>query len=98
VASAVESLRLVALAKRDWLPGDVIQQGSAILRGVDVIEPGPRDGDGLEVGLLIFAGVSVARPVQPRANVRALNLVVTDRVRRPSRRYSPFRGRYQAGW
>jgi hypothetical protein len=52
ISSSGDSLGLVALARRDWLPGDVIPQGPASLLVVDVVEPGPRALDGLEVGLL----------------------------------------------
>lgn len=47
-----EALGLFAFEKRDWMPGDIIPQGKASLRVVDVVEPAPRSGDGLEVGML----------------------------------------------
>jgi hypothetical protein len=50
-----EALGLFAYAKRDWEPGDIIHQGSASLRVVDVIEPMPRFSDGVEVGVLMVA-------------------------------------------
>ena len=42
---------MFAYAKRDWKPGDIIPQGTASLRVVDVIEPEERGSDGVEVGL-----------------------------------------------
>ena len=48
-----EALGLFAYAKRDWKLGDIIPQGSASLRVVDVIEPMPRSSDGVEVGVLM---------------------------------------------
>jgi len=47
-----DSLGLVAFARGDWLPGDVIPHGGAGLLVLDVVEPTPRELDGLEVGLL----------------------------------------------
>ena len=40
-----KSLGLFAYAERDWKLGDIIPQGSASLRVVDVIEPMPRSSD-----------------------------------------------------
>ena len=48
-----EALALCAYAKLDWKPGDIIPQGSASLRVVDLIEPMPRSSDGVEVGVLM---------------------------------------------
>jgi predicted metal-dependent peptidase len=42
----------------DWKPGDIIPQGSASLRVVDVIEPEERKSDGVEVGVLKVEPVS----------------------------------------
>jgi hypothetical protein len=52
-----EALGLFAYAKRDWKLGDMIPQGSASLRVVDVIEPMPRSSDGVEVGVLMVEPV-----------------------------------------
>jgi hypothetical protein len=46
-----EALGVFAYAKRDWKPGDIIPQGRASLRVVDVIDADAL-GDGCEVGLL----------------------------------------------
>jgi hypothetical protein len=47
-----EPLGLFAFARRDWRIGDLIPQGKATLRVIDVIDPEPRPLDGLEVGVL----------------------------------------------
>ena len=52
VAVDYELLGVFSYERRDWLPGDVIEQGRASLRVVDAVPPKPRKGDGLEVGLL----------------------------------------------
>jgi len=46
-----EALGVFVYAKGDWKPGDIIPQGHASLRVVDVIEANAL-GDGNEVGLL----------------------------------------------
>jgi hypothetical protein len=45
-----EALGVFAYGKRDWKPGDIIPQGSASLRALDVIPADPLDE--IKVGLL----------------------------------------------
>jgi hypothetical protein len=47
-----EALGVFSFAKSDWRPGDIIPQGMASLRVIDVVPRDPRDLDGLEVGIL----------------------------------------------
>lgn len=52
VTTDLEVVGVFTYEKRDWLPGDVIKQGIASLRVVDVVPPEPWKGDGLEGGRL----------------------------------------------
>ena len=64
VTTGSEALGVFAYAKGDWKPGDIIPQGSASLRVVDVIKAGAI-GEDCTFGLLKVEPVTlVSRPRQ----------------------------------